>query len=56
MSGQLQLFLSMGLIVFGVSCLIYSVKLTRDCQKIIKRMQRRSKKYIKAIDKSLADY
>lgn len=56
MSGQAQLILSMLLIVAGVSGLIYSVVLARQCQKIIAKMQRRSKKYIKALDKSIKNY
>jgi hypothetical protein len=56
MSGQAQLILSMLLIVAGISGLIYSLVILEQCQKIIAKMQRRSKKYIKALDKSIKDY
>jgi len=56
MSGQAQLILSMLLIVAGISGLIYSLVILEQCQKIITKMQRRSKKYIKALDKSIKDY
>jgi predicted PurR-regulated permease PerM len=56
MSGQSQLILSMLLIVAGISGLIYSLVILEQCQKIIKKMQRRSKKYIKALDKSIKSY
>jgi len=56
MQGQTQLILSMLLIVAGISGLIYSLVILEQCQKIIKKMQRRSKKYIKALDKSIKSY
>ena len=56
MSGQTQLIFSMFLIVVAVSGLVYSVVLLQQCQKIIKRMKKRSNWYIKQIDKSLKDY
>jgi archaellum component FlaG (FlaF/FlaG flagellin family) len=53
MSGQTQLIISM-IITAGVAgALVYCVVLTRECQKIINKMQRQSKRYIKALDKSI---
>jgi xanthine/uracil permease len=56
MQGQTQLIISMVLIAFGAGCLVYSIQLTRECQQIIAKMQKRSKKYIKALDKSIKSY
>lgn len=48
--------IAMLLIITGIGGLIYSMVLLQDCKKIINKMQKRSKKYIKALDKSIKSY
>ena len=56
MTEQTQLIVSIALMLMGIGGLLYAVVLLNDCQKIIKRMKRRSNWYIRQIDKSLKDY
>jgi|MDTC01.1.fsa_nt_gb uncharacterized membrane protein len=56
MQGQIEMTIAMLLIITGIGGLIYSMVLLQDCKKIINKMQKRSKKYIKALDKSIKSY
>lgn len=56
MQGQIEMTIAMLLLIVGVGGLLYSVVLLQDCKKIINKMQKRSRKYIKALDKSIKSY
>ena len=56
MQGQIEMTIAMLLLIVGIGGLLYSVVLLQDCKKIINKMQKRSRKYIKALDKSIRSY
>jgi uncharacterized membrane protein len=56
MQGQIEMTIAMLLLIVGIGGLLYSVVLLQDCKKIINKMQKRSRKYIKALDKSIKSY
>ena len=56
MQGQIEMTIAMLLLIVGVGGLLYLVVLLQDCKKIINKMQKRSRKYIKSLDKSIRSY
>ena len=56
MQGQIEMTIAMLLLIVGIGGLLYSVVLLQDCKKIINKMQKRSRKYIKSLDKSIRSY
>ena len=46
-----ELIISVGMLLVIMFSSIYSLVLIRDCKKILKSMQRRSKKYMKEVVK-----
>ena len=48
---SIQIIISVGMLLVLMCSLIYSLVIIRDCKKIIKSMLKRSKKYMKEVEK-----